>query len=301
MPDVGADWNLDKTFSKPANITPWPEYIVFPDQDTDGDGAPDWWEEKWGYNPAVPENHTLLDPDGDALNNIEECYTDAYGSNPFHKDVFLEFDWAVSSKPNVTNKPQNEEIALMIAAFAGQNITLHVDVGNLGGGEEIPAQSFVSYADIIELYWRYFLHHDLNNPRQRIFHYGLICDYSEGPGFAIVGWDQLNSFVIGAQYLVEKFPRYSREWLITAASMHETGHTFGLLASTHPGIDNGGTLKIYDKEFLLYIRYKSIMNYCYTWSFMDFSDGTHGRGDFNDWGNLDFSFFKNTHFEYPMT
>jgi parallel beta-helix repeat protein len=301
MPEVGANWKTDNVFQKPAIITPWPEHIVFPDSDTDSDGAPDWWEEKWGYNPAVPENHTLLDPDGDGLNNIEECYTDAYGSNPFHQDVFLEFDWTVSTKPNVTNKPQNEEISLMIAAFAAHNITLHVDVGNLGGGEEIPAQSFVSYGDIVELYWRYFLHHDLNNPRQRIFHYGLICDYSEGPGFVVVGWDQLSSFVIGAQYLVDNFPYYSRAWLITTASMHETGHTFGLLASTYSGIDNRGTLKIYNKEFLFYIHYKSLMNYLYTWSFMDYSDGSHGRGDFNDWGNLDFSFFKNTHFEYPPT
>ena len=32
---------------------------------------------------------------------------------------------------------------------------------------------------------------------------------------------------------------------------------------------------------------------------IDYSDGTHLRRDFDDWGNLDFNFFKNTHFEWP--
>jgi len=41
------------------------------------------------------------------------------------------------------------------------------------------------------------------------------------------------------------------------------------------------------------------MNYCYTYRILDYSDGSHGRNDFDDWGNLDFYFFKNSHFEWP--
>ncbi len=32
---------------------------------------------------------------------------------------------------------------------------------------------------------------------------------------------------------------------------------------------------------------------------LDYSDGTQGYGDFDDWDNLDFTFFKNTYFEWP--
>ena len=32
---------------------------------------------------------------------------------------------------------------------------------------------------------------------------------------------------------------------------------------------------------------------------LDFSDGTRGSGDFDDWSHMDFSFFKNTHFIKP--
>jgi parallel beta-helix repeat protein len=301
MPEIGPDWALEKTFQKPTYIDPWPEQIIFSDPDTDNDGVPDWWETKWGYSPDVWDDHQHLDSDNDSLNNIEECYMDSHGSNPFEKDLFLEFDWTEILQGNNTNKPASTDIAEMIDAFARQNITLHVDTGELGGGEGLPAQTVVSYAEIIMIYWDYFLHNDLNNPRQRIFHYGILCDYSETAGFAVMGWNHLNAFVIGAQSLADNHPKSSRSWLSLAASMHEVGHTCGLIATKYKGIDNRATIKPYYKEFWIYLPYKSILNYLYTYSFMDYSDGSHGRGDFNDWGNLDFSFFKNTRFEYPIT
>jgi hypothetical protein len=300
MPDIGPDWDLKKTFAKPPYANPSNIHITFSDPDTDGDGVPDWWELKWGYDPLVWDDHEHLDPDNDSLNNIEECYMDPYGSNPFRKDVFLEFDWTKSTVADVTNKPPEKEVRQMIDAFARHNITLHVDTGLLGGGEELPAQSFISYADIINLYWDYFLDNDLGNPRQRIFHYGIICDYSEGPGFAIIGWNHLNSFIIGAQFLSERFPRYTRGWLATSASMHEVGHTFGLIATEFAGIDNHLSVMPFYKEFWIFLSYKSILNYLYTYALMDFSDGSRGPGDYDDWGNLDFSFFKNTSFKYPV-
>jgi nitrous oxidase accessory protein NosD len=300
MPEIGPDWDLEKTFQKPTYADPWPEQILFPDLDTDADGAPDWWEVKWGYSATIWNDHQHLDPDNDSLNNIEECYMDQFGSNPFAKDLFLEFDWTKSIQGNSTNKPPVEEITQMIEAFARQNITLHVDTGELGGGEELPSQTYVSYAEIIDIYWDSFLHNDLNNPRQHIFHYGIICDYSEGGGFAIMGWNHLNAFIISAQLLAEKYSYYTKGWLATAASMHEVGHTCGLIATNFIGIDNRNTVNPFYKEFWAYLPYKSMMNYHYTYSFLDFSDGSHGRGDFNDWANLDFSFFKNTDFSYPV-
>ena len=296
LPEVGSDWQTDKIFPPPENITAWPEHLALPGNDTDGDGAPDWWEIKWGYNPYVWDDHAHLDPDGDGLNNLEECYMAQYNASPFHKNVFLEFDWVKSSESNVTNKPQQTSLSTMISAFADHNITLHVDTGNLGGGEEIPLHPFVTFADVVDLYWDYFLHNDLNNPRQRIFHYGLVCDGSDGDGYAVFGWDNLNSFVIAAQQLTIALPRYQRDWLIVAGSMHELGHTFSLIAKKFIGIDNRADLKPIYKEFWETLNYRSVMNYLYTYSFLDYSDGSRGPHDFDDWGNMDFSFFKNTDF-----
>jgi hypothetical protein len=32
---------------------------------------------------------------------------------------------------------------------------------------------------------------------------------------------------------------------------------------------------------------------------MTYSDGSHGKNDFDDWGHLNFTFFKNTEFTLP--
>jgi parallel beta-helix repeat protein len=296
LPECGSDWQTDKFFSQPENITPWPEQLNLPGNDSDGDGAPDWWEIQWGYNPLVYEDHAHLDPDGDALTNLEECYMAPANASPFHKDVFLEFDWVTSTQNNVTNQPQQTDLSTMVAAFATHNITLHVDTGDLGGGEEIPVHPFVTFSDVVDLYWDHFLHNDLNNPRQRIFHYGLVCDRSDGNGYAVFGWDNLNSFVIAAQQLATNQPRHERGWLIVAGSMHELGHTFSLIAKRYIGIDDGASTKFIYKEFWECLGYRSVMNYLYTYSFLDYSDGSHGPRDFNDWGSINFSFFKNTNF-----
>ena len=39
----------------------------------------------------------------------------------------------------------------------------------------------------------------------------------------------------------------------------------------------------------------------YTYSILDFSDGNNGRIDYNDWANMEFDFFKNSHFKWPKS
>lgn len=297
---AGTSWEIDyELFNVEINNSRYVE-IELPGVDSDNDHVPDWWEEKWGYNPNSWNNHKNLDPDQDGLNNIEECYTDEYGSNPFHKDVFLEFDWVVAKNSNNTsNKPPDYYIDKIIAVFEKQNISLHVDLGNLEGGEEILYGTRFSYADLRDLYWEYFLHNNLNNPRKGIFHYCLVCDYGAGPGFAFIGWNHLDSSQISAQALQEDSPFYSRGRLIVAGALHELGHTFGLTVDDHGGNDNMIAAKLFTRQWLKYRNYKSCMNYRYTYSIINYSDGFHGKGDFDDWNNLDFIFFKNTHFELP--
>ena len=51
--------------------------------DEDGDGLPDWWEEKYGLDPEDPSDATQ-DPDGDGLDNRAEY---AAGTNPHAGDT----------------------------------------------------------------------------------------------------------------------------------------------------------------------------------------------------------------------
>jgi hypothetical protein len=267
--------------------------------DSDGDGIPDWWEEKWGYNPSVWDDHANLDPDKDALNNFEECYTDQYGSNPFHKDIFLELDWMESSNPNISNRPPSDLIESVITLFDEHDITLHVDLGDLGGGEEIPliCTSNFSFAKLRDLYWYYFLHNDLTNPRKGIFHYGIICNYCPDLNFPFFGWDQFDSFAISAQWLKEKNPIMTSGQLIVGGVVHHLGHTLGLLADKHGGIDNLDTTNPFSLQWWKYRNYKSCMNYRYKYKLLTFSDGSNGKGDYDDWENFELDFFKNSHFE----
>jgi len=46
-----------------------------------------------------------------------------------------------------------------------------------------------------------------------------------------------------------------------------------------------------------YQNYKSCMNYRYKYKIFTFSDGSNGKGDYDDWENLELGFFKNSHFE----
>ena len=299
QPNAGTDWEIDDLFSTIELPDDIHKTIEIPGLDTDNDGAPDSWEIKWGYNPNVWDDHINLDPDEDALNNLEECYTDDFGSSPFHKDIFLEFDWTNTSEEGENNKPPSDQIELMRSAFEKNDITLHIDDGNLGGGEEIPSKPYFTYDEIRDIYWNYFLHNNLDNQRKGIFHYGFICDRGPAGGFSIVGWDHLDYFGISGSLLKEGFPRYDRGRLITTASMHETGHTLGLFVDDFGGIDNLESGYPFDINFWRFRNYKSCMSYRYTWDIMDYSDGTHGKVDFDDWDNLDLSFFKNSHFEWP--
>lgn len=51
--------------------------------DSDGDGMPDWWEEKFAFDPADPSD-AMLDPDGDGYANLAEFHA---GTNPNSPDT----------------------------------------------------------------------------------------------------------------------------------------------------------------------------------------------------------------------
>ena len=217
----------------------------------------------------------------------------------FQKDIFLELDHTLSKTENANNIIPEEFITEMKQRFMEHDIHLHVDQGELGGGEEIPYVTNFDFSTLVDLYWDYFIHNDLNNPRKHIFHYGLICDQGPGNGFAFIGWAHLNSFCISADELATKQPSIERGWLITCGSMHETGHTLGLLPDDFGGNDNHAAINPKYSDFWIYRNYKSIMNYRYTYSILDYSDGDNGNIDYNDWQGMEFDFFKNTHFEWP--
>ncbi len=268
------------------------------DVDSDGDNVADWWEEKWGYSTDLKDNHSVLDPDGDGLSNVQEYYTDEFGSNPFHKDVFLELDWMYCDNGE-SNKPDEKWLQKIIDSYADHNITLHIDTGSMGGGEEISyaCDHIPTYAALEDIYWTYFLNNDLQNPRKNIFHYGLLCNYCPDLNFPFVGWNAMDSFAISVEWIAQTYPQYQRQQIIAGGITHHLGHTLGLIADTYEGIDNMDTLRFFSDSWREFRNYQSCMNYFYKYRVFSLSDGSQGPGDFNDWAYLDFSFFKKGTYE----
>jgi hypothetical protein len=290
------------TYQESRVLEPSPFYSTervhhFQGVDLDNDKVPDWWEKKWGYTPTVYQNHANMDEDQDGLNNIEECYTDKWGSSPYHKDIFLEIDWMETNTIYSSNKPSAHLLEKLVNTFKKHGINLHIDDGRLGQGGQIPKQNSSSFSNMIDIYWNNFLNNELKNPKKGIFHYVIICDVCADISYPFFGWDHFDSIAISAELAKEISPQYSRQMIIVGGILHQLGSSLGLLVEKHQGNDNLQASIVGSIDWFIYRSYKSSMNYLYKYRILSFSDGNNGYGDFNDWENLNFSFFKDSSFQ----
>jgi hypothetical protein len=279
--------------------------------DNDNDGVPIEWEHKWGnlvyrswhsgniefyfyYHPNVTEDHDRLDPDNDGLDNIEEYLTSEWGSDPFRKDIFVELD-QMEAGPNGEPASELSDLAkeLLRDAFDKQNIVLHIDDGCMGGGEWIPFELELNYSVLPRLYRDYFLHGDESNWRKGVFHYGLVIYDGGFNGFVFHAADDYRgAFQISSKYVDKKdgIPTARRKAVSYASVyMHELGHT---LEINIPGGHDEKSRTIFGINWWKFRPYKSCMNYGYTYFLVDYSDGSRGRNDHDDWSNLDLVSFQ---------
>jgi len=298
-------------------------------RDDDEDGVPIEWEHKWGhylrynhsidqmehrwiYDPFTWENHLSFDPDEDGLDNIEEYYTSQWGSDPFRKDIFLEMD-QMELGPNQEGGfvPEGSK-DLLIDSFSKHNIVFHIDDGCMGGGELLPFDNSTDDQELRDIYFNYFLNGDPTYWRRGAFHYALIAYHSTfHPGFVFrttadgenYSIDSLqistkrHEFLPSKDYLYNSIRRKTfdrekhREIIYAAAIMHETGHTLGIYSWNVPGCDNGDSVFPYE-DWLKFRNYRSCMNYNFIYILIDYSDGSHGVNDHDDWGTIDLALFQ---------
>jgi hypothetical protein len=294
-------------------------------QDTDHDGVPIELEYtfgltyiQWGhdegyymvYDPFTWENHTALDPDNDGLNNIEEYKTWQWGSDPFRQDIFVEID-------QMQKDPTSQEKTVPLGAYdllrdshAKYNIVWHIDDGRLGGGEIVPYKADLQEQDLSNYYWTYFMHQDANNWRRGVFHWGFVgYNVTQNFGFTfssrIGQLSAIDCFYLPALYLnsqVKFIPLFSslvrktfnseeqRAMIYAGVIMHESGHSLRLHG---PGVDVQDSKWPWQINYWRYGPYKSVMNYRYVYSgLVDYSDGSRGKNDYNDWANIDLTNFN---------
>lgn len=278
--------------------------------DSDNDGCSNFWEWKWGYDPFKWDDHKVLDPDKDGLENIEEYHMAKWFADPYQQDIYVEVDRMDKEKwyslPHVLLEETKQ---IVIERFAKHNISLYIDDGwpdgpRNGGGEILPCYEKI-YPDQFLLLQFYM--HNFAEERRGIFRYLVICNM--GSGTYALDFNKYNTMSVATNLVLfirdHKVTSY-RTYITAIASdfMHELGHTLGIMPYNVGGCDNfswtdGDTIfeKIKARQDFLeeWGDYKSVMNYYYCWNHnvVDYSDGDHGKkGDVNDWSLMDLAFFQ---------
>lgn len=277
-------------------------------EDADDDGVPIEWEYKWGhyfywnwwddilehvweYDPFVWEDHANVDDDNDGLDNVEEYLTSQWDSDPFRKDLFIELDQMEASSDGIAASLLPEESKEVLqTAYDKQNIVYHLDDGCMGGGEMIPFDLETSGRDELsdEYYNNYFLHNGDNSWRRGVFHYGVVVYDAGFNGYAV----RPDMWQISSKYVEEKCKQLffvDKAIVYASVYMHETGHSLDIW---NPGVDNPNTMYPWQLDYWKYRPYKSCMNYGYTYILVDYSDGSCGMNDFNDWDDMDLTHFE---------
>jgi hypothetical protein len=199
-------------------------------------------------------------------------------------------------------------------AFAKHNIVIHIDdheEDTMKGGEIIPFMEKVPRGGHEDLYNDYFLHDGLYKWRQGIFHYAAVVYTLTGvPGFAFWGGDvsypYYDGLVIATRYhdnmsefnlnnilntrVLDDVVRIANVY--ASVLMHETGHVLGIHRGNTRGCDNRRTYLPTQIGWWRYANYRSCMNYRYIFQIVDYSDGSHGRNDFDDWARIDLRRFQ---------
>ncbi len=288
-------------------------------EDYDNDGVPIEWEWKWGYtqtidwenftwvhdwkyDPWLWEDHATLDDDEDGIQNIEEYLLATWGSDPFRKDLFVELD-QMEAGPNgeaASILPDGAK-ELLYTAYNKHNLVYHLDDGTKenSGSDMIPFDSettmdwFSSESELDAIYTDYFLHGDPDNWRRGVFHYGVVvyqCTVANGNAFGT------NRYQISSNGLNEKaksLPWLDRDIVYASAYMHECGHTLNI---ENPGVDDQRSKFPWQMNWWKWRPYQSVMNYGYMYLMVDYSDGSRGKNDFDDWNTMDLKGFEKDFF-----
>jgi hypothetical protein len=162
----------------------------------------------------------------------------------------------------------------------------------MGGGEVIPFAELTTRDDLVQIYRDYFLHGDDDNWRKGVFHYGVVVYNADYPGYMFWTNDSYaGAYQISSKGMEKKASHlvYNRDIVYASAYMHELGHTFQI---NIPGGHDPNSISPWQINWWKWRTYKSCMNYGWMYQIVDYSDGSRGKNDHDDWSNLDLKAFQ---------
>ena len=202
------------------------------------------------------------------------------------QDPFAEVDLWVNYRMQET--PQN----LVIRAFGRHDITLHIDDGCMGGGEEFKGDPKIQ-SDAYYYFYKVAEAH-FSTSRLGVFHHAYISSLISNNGvlgLTFASPDDVSDgddiFIIGNEIrdIASDRDDITEDVLLAHVFMHELGHNLGLVPEGFKPVPFEGIDSYY------YASYRSCMNYNISLiELIDYSDGsrrtTSGGHDFDDWGHI---------------
>lgn len=268
-------------------------------KDTDGDGISDLKESIW-----------YEDRDDVFCDTTTPPYTCAY-PDPTSKDLYVEMDWMYDPIEDRPFKPKGIQLEKIEDAFDAKGIKFHADTGQFGGGNELQSYENFLYmgdspttADFTDFKLGYDSHPaNFNTDREGVWHY-MISGYgfAEDPtssGIAEVGGSE--SF-ISSGLIEDTFTYADLDEALAGTMIHEIGHNLclsdALVYVDQPsGCAHGGV----DSDSVAYVLYDSAMNYRYQFETIDYSDGSHGLNDHDDWSAVKLGISEFTKVHTPLS
>ena len=262
--------------------------------DTDGDGLSDYVES------TLYPNRTSV------FCGIPLC---AY-PDPLVKDVYVELDWMNDTADSRVLKPSGAQLTYVQDMFDDKNAKLHIDTGQYGGGNALPlyihdlridptlnVADFGDFKDGGDGITANFAANRHSIWKYMIYGYGYIKSgdpnypaISGSSGLAEVSGDDI--FVAGG-IVEDSTGLVSLDRAVANTIAHEIGHTLCLsLVQIYQEQNAGCVYNGIDNDSYKPENYLSVMNYRYQLTddddmgVVDYSDGTNGSGDHDDWNGV---------------
>ncbi len=195
---------------------------------------------------------------------------------PTRKDIFVEVDYMDGHE--MSDEAKWRVGTRFLNNPTGDEIWLHLDDGLMGGGEEIEHRDPLSETEFKQDLYNsnYNGNHGFTQSRKGKFHYCVFADEIWTGRSGINPSSVKETFVVADGHsLVDDVTAQAGTF------MHELGHSLGL---TGTPVGRPGYFKGIDEEYNQ--DYKSCMNYEYQTTLIDYSDGSNGAKDHDDWADV---------------
>jgi hypothetical protein len=236
-------------------------------------------------------------------------------ANPYTPQIYVEVDYIEKTPYRLFDKNLDgwehifyeESQQMLMDRYNEHGLTFLVDDGCMGGGGEVLPFLKSDYETDDKIFAKGILNMEdgvisgiynshFADERKGIFRY-LIVASGGGECFNqnFKGWyDTMTvptnkNFYRNQLSVLVATPRMKRIG-VAISVLHELGHTLGFGLLYWGGVDNtsAGSDKVW-------YNYMSVMSYHkYAERLFDYSDGSHGENDKNDWANVDVGYFQKT-------